>query len=82
MACVTFMRHMGHSAASDTSLLAQSRQKRLWPQGTRAATTSDSQQVTQRFFSSSPFTRWVMAALVEVAGDGGSPGAAWKAFSC
>lgn len=78
------MRQIGHSAASDTSLLAQSKQKRLWPQGTNAATTSDSQHVTHRFFSSIPFTSWLIPLMVEleVAEAGGSPGADWKAFSC
>lgn len=80
------MRQMGHSDASDLSLLAQSRQKRLWPQGTSAATTSDSQHVTHLFFSSRPLMRPLMLAMVvvavEVAAADVSPGTDWKALSC
>lgn len=40
---------MGQLAVSLTNLVAQSMQNKLWPQGTRAATTSDSQQTLHLF---------------------------------
>lgn len=40
MACVTGDRHAGHNASEPWHIwVAQSRQKRLWPQGTKAAIT-------------------------------------------
>lgn len=40
MACVTGDRHTGQTASGPWHMwVAQSRQKRLWPQGTRAAIT-------------------------------------------
>lgn len=48
MAWVTAVWHTGHAGASLSQiLLAHSRQKRLWPQGTRAAMASLSKQTTQ-----------------------------------
>jgi len=47
-ACVQCSWHTGQSGLGEaTSRFAHSMQKRLWPQGTRAATTSDSKHTTQ-----------------------------------
>lgn len=55
MHCVVGVWHTGHSGSADWQICpAHSMQKRLWPQGTRAAVTSLSKHTKQSLLAMEP----------------------------
>lgn len=68
IACIAGIEQTGHCGSLDSQTrLAQSRQNKLWPQGTRAPVTSLSPQTTH---SRLPLARSESVGLTLAAGDG------------
>ena len=68
---VTACLQTGHDEFSVFTRVAHSMQKKLWPQGTNAATTSALQQITHSFFFAGTllFSMWLLLVVSTLVGE-------------